>query len=162
MRIFTLLERTFMSRTLQCVTWWVGGWVVFVENNMGHVFGRRKTKSIPAAAVNAIYKTRERGLLTRAGAKGRSKATSELSHTPPDIRFKTQRRAFFTRGGETAGVCCQAIIKTKSRPPLGKGSLIKATLCSESGLLFQLLKLMNSLRCLMKPSAANEVEVSTR
>lgn len=123
-----------------------------VENDTDCVFGRRKEKCIPASAVNA---TTDWELLTRAGAKRRSKATSELSHTPPKMFALIDKR------GETAGLCCQDVIKTKRRPPLGRRSLIKATLCSESGRLFQLLKLMNSLCCLMKPLAANEVEVST-
>lgn len=37
-----------------------GGLCGFCRYNMRHVFGRRKTKSIPGAAVNAISKTRAR------------------------------------------------------------------------------------------------------
>lgn len=102
-------------------------------------------------------KQQTEALLTRAGAKGRSKATPDLSHTPP----KTQSRAFFnTRRGETAGVRCQDIIKTKSWPPLGKRESDQSPALFQVGISFQLLKLMNSLCCLMKPSAANEVDAS--
>lgn len=40
----------------------------------------------------------------RVGNEGRLKATSDLSHTPPDVRCKSQTRLIFgfnTHGGET-------------------------------------------------------------
>lgn len=100
-----VVGKNVQRRTLQCATWWGGGGCLFIENNLKRVFGRRKTKSIPAAAVNAISKTTARGLLTRAGAKGRSKATSGLSRTPPDIRFKDTKAGFFyTRRRDRRGL----------------------------------------------------------
>lgn len=60
--------------------------------------------------------------------------------------------------GQTSGVCCQDIIKTKSQPPLGMTEFDQSKALFQVRITFQLLTLMNSLYWLMKSSAANEVD----
>lgn len=60
--------------------------------------------------------------------------------------------------GQTSGVCCQDIIKTKSQPPLGMTEFDQSKALFQVSITFQLLKLMNSLYWLMKSSAVNEVD----
>ena len=90
--------------------------------------------------------------------------TQRHTHTPKDtfaFRHKCVPSHSYTEAnyrGQTSGVCCQDIIKTKSQPPLGMTEFDQSKALFRVRITFQLLKLMNSLYWLMKSSAANEVE----
>lgn len=128
-------------------------------------------KKCKHSRINSHYnlQTQQR---TEVGAKGRSKATLALlyiyrhtytfKHTHQNIHFKAQMcLQFYTQAhyrGETGGVCCQDIIKTKSQTPLGISEFDQSKTLLWVRITFQILKLMNSLYSLMKSSAANEVD----
>lgn len=86
------------------------------------------------------------------------------THTPKDtstFRHKCVPSHSYTHAnyrGQTSGVCCQDIIKTKSQPPLGMTEFDQSKALFRVRITFQLLKLMNSLCWLMKSSAANEFD----
>lgn len=90
--------------------------------------------------------------------------TSTHARTPlktrsfSDTNVCLHNHAHANNRGQTSGVCCQDIVKTKSQPPLGMTGFDQSKALFQVSITFQLLKLMNSLYCLMKSSVANEVD----